>query len=96
MSGTGGQGEPKPTWIHRWAVAVLIGQGMPSEEIVSILGARSPELIGRHIALHRERLEEHLADQWRTLERLEQLLAARAAGLVSGQDARKADRQVLP
>jgi hypothetical protein len=85
-----------PSGSIAWAVAALVGQGMPSEEIVSILGARSPELIRRHIELHRERLEEHLADQWRTLERLEQFLAARAAGLVSGQDARKADRQVLP
>jgi hypothetical protein len=51
---------------------------MPSEEIVAILGADNLELIRRYLELHRERLEEHLADQRRTLPRLERLLAARS------------------
>lgn len=61
-----------------WTIGALRDQGMPSDEIATILGAGDPELIRRYFELHRERLEEHLADQRRTLARLERLLAARA------------------
>ena len=52
----------------------------PSEEIDAILGADDPELVRRYFELHRERLDERLADQRRALARLEQLLAARLIG----------------
>jgi hypothetical protein len=61
-----------------WAITVLTDQGMPSREIGTMLGADDPELIRRLFELHRERLEESLADQRRTLARLESLLAARS------------------
>ncbi len=61
-----------------WAIGTLRDQDMPSEEIATVLGADDPELVRRYFELHRERLEEHLADQRRTLARLERLLAARS------------------
>ena len=61
-----------------WAIGALRDQDMPSEEIATVLGADDPELVRRYFELHQERLEEHLADQRRTLARLERLLAARS------------------
>jgi DNA-binding transcriptional MerR regulator len=63
-----------------WAADAIRDQGMPSEEIDAILGADDPELVRRYFELHRERLDERLADQRRALARLEQLLAARSIG----------------
>ena len=74
----GGGPGPGPSGSIAWAISTLRDQGMPSEEIFAILGADNPELIRRYLELHRERLEEHLADQRRTLARLERLLAARS------------------
>jgi hypothetical protein len=74
----GGGPCPGPSGSIEWAISTLRHQGMPSEEIVAILGADDLELIRRYLELHRERLEEHLADQRRTLPRLERLLAARS------------------
>ena len=62
-----------------WAGGVLQSQKMPSEEIRTVLTTDDPELIHRHMELHRERLEEQLADQRRTLVELERLLAETAA-----------------
>jgi hypothetical protein len=70
-----------------WAIYTLRVQGMPSEEIAAILGADSPELIRRYFELHRERLDERLADQRRPLGRLEQLLPALRAARLSPTDA---------
>jgi len=58
-----------------WAARALRRQEMPSEEISAILGAGDPDLVHRYMELHRERLEERLADQLRTLVSLERLLA---------------------
>ena len=53
---------------------------MPSEEIDAILDADDPEIVRRYLELHRERLEEHLADRLRELDAVEsQLLAERLA-----------------
>ncbi len=70
-------GEPITTRSDQvaWAARALRHQEMPSEEISAILGADDPELVRRYMELHRERLEEQLADQLRTLVRLERLLA---------------------
>jgi DNA-binding transcriptional MerR regulator len=57
-----------------WAIATLREQGMPSREIAAILEADSGQLVRQYLELHRERLEEHLADQRRTLARLDRLL----------------------
>ena len=63
-----------------WAITTLREQGMPSTEIAAILEAESGQSVRQHLELHRERLEEHLADQRRTLARLERLLVSRASG----------------
>jgi hypothetical protein len=63
-----------------WAICTLREQGMPSTEITAILEAESGQSVRQHLELHRERLEEHLADQRRTLARLERLLVSRASG----------------
>ena len=61
-----------------WAERVLARQGMPPEEIDAILATDEPEMVRRYLELHRERLEERLADRLRELEAVEaQLLAAR-------------------
>ncbi|HEX9257638.1 MAG TPA: hypothetical protein VF907_05260 [Actinomycetota bacterium] len=49
-------------------------QGMPAAELQSILRSDDPVIVRRYLELHRERLEERLAEQVRTLERLEQQL----------------------
>jgi len=58
-----------------WAARTLRHQEMPIEEILAILWADDPELVHRYVELHRERLEERLADQRQALARLERLLA---------------------
>ena len=79
------EGEPRSrSGSIGWAINTLRDQGMPSEEIAAILGADDPVWVRRYLELHRERLEEHLADQRRTLARLERLLALRSRG--SAQD----------
>jgi len=49
-------------------------QGMPAAELQSILRSDDPVIVRRYLELHRERLEERLAEQVRTLERLERQL----------------------
>jgi hypothetical protein len=61
-----------------WAVRVLQEQAMPREEVTAILSTTDRQMIHRYLALHVERLEESLADQRRTIERLEMLLTAEA------------------
>jgi hypothetical protein len=49
-------------------------QGMPAAELQSILRSDDPVIVRRYLELHRERLEERLAEQVRTLEWFEQQL----------------------
>ena len=49
-------------------------QGMPAAELQAILRSDDPVIVRRYLELHRERLEERLAEQVRTLERLERQL----------------------
>lgn len=46
-------------------------QRMPLDEIRTLLTADDPEIVHRHLELHRERLEERLAAQVRTLASFE-------------------------
>ncbi len=46
-------------------------QRMPLDEIRTLLTADDPEIVRRHLELHRERLEERLAAQVRTLASIE-------------------------
>lgn len=54
--------------------ATLFEQGMPMEEIRSLLEAEDPTTVRHHLELHRERLAERLDEQRRTVDRLERLL----------------------
>jgi hypothetical protein len=67
---------PEASWRLALATPALRDQGMPPEEIDAILGADDPEVIRRYLELHRERLEERLADQRRTIGRLIQVIAS--------------------
>jgi len=52
-----------------WA-CVLQDQGMPRDEIHAVLATDDPDLVRRYLELHRERLEERLAADLRTLRRI--------------------------
>jgi DNA-binding transcriptional MerR regulator len=67
---------PEASWRLALATPALRDQGMPPEEIDAILGADDPEVIRRYLELHRERLEERLAEQRRTIGRLIQVIAS--------------------
>jgi hypothetical protein len=62
---------------------------MPSKEIRAILAAEDPELVHRYMELHRERLEEQLDEQLRTLDRLEprltEMVLERSSGFSGGR-----------
>ena len=62
------------------AISTLEDQAMPPEEIAAMVRAHDPELVRRYLELHRERLEERLDAQRRTLDRLEGLLIAEWSG----------------
>jgi hypothetical protein len=49
---------------------VLQDQGMPPDEILVVLATDDPDLVRRYLELHRERLEERLAADLRTLRRI--------------------------
>jgi hypothetical protein len=57
-----------------WASRVLRHQEMPAEEIREVLTTDDREMVRRYLELHRERLEEHLAEQQKTLASLERSL----------------------
>ena len=77
---SGGSERPqdKPIPIGRdaiaWVARALRCYEMPPDEISAVLGADNPELVRRYMELHREWLEERLADQLRALIGLERLL----------------------
>jgi hypothetical protein len=62
------------------AIRALIDQGMPWSEIGSILGSDDPELVRHTLELHRERLEERLAEQRAELDRIEPILLEALVG----------------
>ena len=49
---------------------------MPSEEIRAVLAADDPAIVRRYLELHRERMEEWLAEERRILGSLEEALVA--------------------
>jgi DNA-binding transcriptional MerR regulator len=49
-------------------------QGMPVAELQAILRSDDPVIVRTYLELHRERLDERLAEQVRTLGRLERQL----------------------
>jgi hypothetical protein len=61
-----------------WAIQTLSDQAMPSEEIGAILSSDDPAVVRRYLEVHRERLEEGVANQQLMLGLLEPLLLARS------------------
>jgi hypothetical protein len=57
-----------------WAAEALRAQRMPADEIGSVLETDDVREIRRRLELHGERLRELLAEQLRTLSRVERLL----------------------
>lgn len=57
-----------------WAAGTLRRCEMPPEEIRAVLTADDPEIVRRFLELHRERLEEQIEEQRRTLAWLERSL----------------------
>ena len=56
---------------------LLVEQGMPEDEIRSILAARDPRTVRRHLELHRERLMERAAEERAAVDRVEHALLTR-------------------
>jgi hypothetical protein len=69
----------REVWSMMRAAALLRESGMPADEIRTIVTTADPELVRRYLELHRERLEERLAAQHRTLASVERLLSASRA-----------------
>jgi hypothetical protein len=61
------------------ATELLRGCQMPEDEIRWVLSADDPAVIHMILELHRERLEEELAERRRKLQELELVLAAEGA-----------------
>jgi hypothetical protein len=58
-----------------WAAEALRRSDMPEAEIRALLSADDPEIVRRMLELHRERLDERVAEQRRRLIALEALLS---------------------
>jgi hypothetical protein len=71
-----GSGE---VWSMMRAAALLRETGMPADEIRTLVTTADPELVRRYLELHRERLEERLVAQRRTLASVERLLSTSRA-----------------
>ena len=56
---------------------LLVGQGMPEDEVLSVMEARDPRIVQRHLALHRERLMERTVEERSAVDRVEDALVAR-------------------
>jgi hypothetical protein len=59
-----------------WAAGTLLDYEMPADEIGAVIAADDPEVVRRYLELHRERLEERLAERRRGLASVERVLAA--------------------
>jgi effector-binding domain-containing protein len=56
------------------AIRILRAVDMPLDEIREVLGEDDPDMVGKRLQMHRERLQERLADQERMLRYLERLI----------------------
>jgi hypothetical protein len=56
---------------------LLVDQGMPRDEVRSVLAARDPRIVRRHLELHRERLMERALEERGAVDRVEAALVAR-------------------
>jgi DNA-binding transcriptional MerR regulator len=86
---------PEASWRLALATPALRDQGMPPEEIHTILEADDPEVIRRHLELHRERLEERFASQRRTVNQLMQAFTAGKADRRPTARRRRKDKRLV-
>jgi hypothetical protein len=63
-----------PRVSSTWAAGTLRRCDMPPKEVREVLTADSPEVVRRFLELHRERLEEQVAERRRTLATIERHL----------------------
>ena len=56
------------------AARALLRQDMPLGEVRAVLEAADPAVVHRYLELHRERLEEQIAERGRVLDAVERML----------------------
>jgi hypothetical protein len=56
------------------AARALLRQDMPLGEVRAVLETADPAVVHRYLELHRERLEEQIADRRRVLDAVERML----------------------
>jgi hypothetical protein len=76
------------TAAFRSAATILWAQEMPPAEIRAVIYATDAETVHRYLELHRERLEERLAEQCRVLNDVERSLAEHWIGGYAGGSSR--------
>ena len=64
---------------------ILRRQGMPRREIRAVLAAEDPVVVSRLLELHRERLEEWLEEQHRSVRSIEHRLYGTAVSRCGAQ-----------
>ena len=67
------------------AARALLRQDMPLDEVRAVLEAADPAVVHRYLELHRERLEEQIAERHRVLDAVERMLTE---SLVASDNAR--------
>lgn len=67
------------------AARALLRQDMPLGEVRAVLEAADPAVVHRYLELHRERLEEQIAERRRVLDAVERMLVE---GLVANEIAK--------
>lgn len=61
------------------AARALLRQDMPLGEVRAVLEAADPAVVHRYLELHRERLEEQIAERRRVLDAVERMLTENLA-----------------
>ncbi|MGH2590594.1 MAG: hypothetical protein ACRDGW_07345 [Actinomycetota bacterium] len=59
-----------------WVVGTLHEHEVPADEIRALIAADDPRVVRRYLELHRERLDERVAERRRGLASVERVLAA--------------------
>jgi hypothetical protein len=77
------------------AARALLRQEMPLGEVRAVLEAADPTVVRRYLELHRERLEEQIAERCRVLDAVERMLTENLAVNHANTSARPGE-QVQP
>lgn len=75
------------------AARALLRQDMPLGEVRAVLEAADPAVVHRYLELHRERLEEQIAERRRVLDAVERMLTE---NLVANDNAKTSTRPREP